>query len=186
MQICGACFTNRCINLLVFLCSFVNNWCTSRYLELFTCCVSVLPLTFSVHWLRFLERNDTSVFEVLNFIPPLSQAAHVRGLRCGMVLTLNRCLVFHVGSSQRTFRYTETVAPLVQQLFQKQEAPREGAAARAFEEKRLCTVSPAWTVMQQSLHLKNRGCDQGRGWQRGQLPRALLSKGAPCDDKDLF
>jgi len=51
------------------------------YLNSSTCC-SVLPLTCSIHWLRFLERYNTSVFSVLVFIPAWMYATENRSCAC--------------------------------------------------------------------------------------------------------
>ena len=66
------CSTNPYIHLVVP--PSVTREYYLRYVNFSTCC-SVWLLTWSTHWLSFLERHDTSVFSVLIFIPASSQAA---------------------------------------------------------------------------------------------------------------
>ena len=54
---------------------------TPRYLNAYTCC-SVFPLTCRKHCLERLQRNNTSIFLVLIFVPVVSHAAENRSNAC--------------------------------------------------------------------------------------------------------
>jgi len=72
-------FTNPCINPFVPTSVTLNT--TPRCLNVSTC-YSVFLLTCRIHCLGCLERHNTSIFLVLNFVPAWSHAAENRSNAC--------------------------------------------------------------------------------------------------------